>query len=332
MRTEIARDARAFVDLAGEWQDLAAQDPSATVFHLPQYLGIWYGEFGDKCRELAVITLRDDDGTLAGLVGLAVYPDGVVRFVGDPDVTDYLGPISLPLDRDRVAVAVLDQARALSPRGRIELHALAADSGWPDAFLRAGKDAGLNASSSEQDACPRVSIEGGYDAYLASINGKLRHEIRRKERRLRGTGDLVVRLATPETIDADLEVFFAFTRDAEEDKSEFFGHHARAAFFSALGAALLNHGFVRVVVLELDGVPLAVDFGFSRNGVWSLYNMSYERSRSDLSPGMVLVGETIRLAAEEGCTTFDFLRGREPYKYRFGATDFPVLQIEVAAG
>jgi CelD/BcsL family acetyltransferase involved in cellulose biosynthesis len=327
MRADVHRDANAFVELAAEWLELAAVDPAATVFHTPQYLGIWYGEFGDKCRELSVIALRDDDGRLVGLAGLAVYPGGAVRFLGDPDVTDYLGPISLPQDRAPVAAAVVDHARRLSGKGPIELHALASDSGWPEAFVQAAKDAGISAGSSEQDACPRVSIEGGYEAYLGSINGKLRHEIRRKERRLRAAGDVAVRLASPETIDADLEVFFALTRQAEEEKSEFFQHRARAAFFSALGAAFLNHGFVRVVVLELDGVPLAVDFGFSRGGTWSLYNMAYDRARADLAPGMVLVGETIRLAAEEGCTLFDFLRGREPYKYRFGAADLPVLQV-----
>ncbi len=142
---------------------------------------------------------------------------------------------------------------------------------------------------------------------------------------------MVVRVATPETIDADLETFFAFTRAGEDEKGEFFSHTARASFFSALGAAFANHGLLRVVVLSLDGEPLAVDFGFSRHGTWSLYNMSFARDRSELSPGMVLVGETIRLAAEEGCTTFDFLRGREPYKYRFGATDLPVMQVLVDA-
>jgi hypothetical protein len=29
----------------------------------------------------------------------------------------------------------------------------------------------------------------------------------------------------------------------------------------------------------------------------------------------------MQAAHAEGCRVFDFLRGREPYKYRFGATD-----------
>ena len=34
---------------------------------------------------------------------------------------------------------------------------------------------------------------------------------------------------------------------------------------------------------------------------------------------MVLVGEDIRLAIEDGCAAFDLLKGDYEYKYRFGA-------------
>lgn len=328
MQATIHTDPGVFVSLAEEWQALAAADPSATIFHLPEYLGIWWQEFGSKCTGLHLVELRDGP-MLAGLAALALYPDGVARFVGDPDVTDYLGPVSRVEDRQVIAAAVLEEAVRLGPGSPVELHALASDSGWPEAFELAAKAADLTATPAEQDACPRVSLEGGWEGYLASLPGKLRHEIRRKDRRLRDAGPVSLRTADASTIDADLEIFFRFTRDADEEKSEFFQHHARASFFSALGAALLNHGITRLVVLELDGEPVAVDLGFSRAGTWSLYNMAYDLNRRELSPGMVLVGETIRLAAEEGCTTFDLLRGREGYKYRFGATDVPVMQLVV---
>jgi CelD/BcsL family acetyltransferase involved in cellulose biosynthesis len=39
----------------------------------------------------------------------------------------------------------------------------------------------------------------------------------------------------------------------------------------------------------------------------------------------VLVGCAIEAAAEEGAREFDFLRGREAYKYRWGARDRPTF-------
>ncbi|MCA1832454.1 MAG: GNAT family N-acetyltransferase [Actinomycetota bacterium] len=328
MDLTLHKDSSAFVTLGDDWAALAAADPSSTVFHLPQYLGIWWDEFGATrgCEGLHMLEFRDGQ-ELAGVATLAVYPDGVTRFVGDPDVTDYLGPLSRPRDRQHVANEVVKHAIEIAADRPIELHALPVDSGWPEAFELAAKAAGRGAAISEQDACPRVSLEGGWEGYLASMSGKLRHEIRRKERRLQSAGAMVTRIASAETVDEDLETFFAFTREEIGEKADFFQHFARSAFFSALGAAFLNHALLRIVVLELDGKPIAVDVGFSYRGTWSLYNMSYDHSMPELSPGMVLVGETVRLAAEEGCLTFDFLRGREPYKYRFGAIDASVVQI-----
>jgi CelD/BcsL family acetyltransferase involved in cellulose biosynthesis len=42
---------------------------------------------------------------------------------------------------------------------------------------------------------------------------------------------------------------------------------------------------------------------------------------------MVLISELIERAADEGCATFDLLRGDEPYKYRFGAVDREVRTL-----
>ena len=43
------------------------------------------------------------------------------------------------------------------------------------------------------------------------------------------------------------------------------------------------------------------------------------------SPGVVLIGHAIAEAADEGAEQFDFLRGREDYKYRWGAEDSPTI-------
>jgi CelD/BcsL family acetyltransferase involved in cellulose biosynthesis len=42
------------------------------------------------------------------------------------------------------------------------------------------------------------------------------------------------------------------------------------------------------------------------------------------------MGDTIRLATEEGCSVVDLLRGDEPYKYRFGAEDVPLIRLRLA--
>jgi hypothetical protein len=213
MDVSVRRDDAALSDLSSEWMTLWAADPTATVFHTPQYArAAWETELGAD-RAFAQITMRRDD-ELAGLVNVTIDPDETLRFLGNAAVTDYLGPISRAADRDAVAgtfvraVSELDWARA-------ELLGLATDSGWPEAIARAAKSAGFSVTEERHDVCPRIDISGGFDAYLASLNGKLRHEIRRKERRLeREAGEYTIRLSDTGTLEADLRRFYEMHRSS----------------------------------------------------------------------------------------------------------------------
>ncbi len=329
MRTVVHDTPSAFSELVRPWRELVEKDPAASVFHTPQYLDVWWAEFGAG-RALRVVEVLEGE-TLRGIVGLVVSDDGLVSFAGDHDTTDYRGPVSAPEDRDPVAVAVLD-AVAGEAWQTFEMDGLAGDSGWPEALARAAKAGAYDVAEEQTDACPRVAIPGSYDAYLASLPGKLRHEINRKGRRLeREAGPYAIRLATEETLDDDLEAFFAMHRSSDGPKGRFM-HEGMATFFGSFAWKLYSQGWLRLALLEIEGEAWAGVYAFRSWNDWDVWNSSYDHRRRELAPGMILMAECIRLAAEEGCTTFDFLRGTEPYKYRFGAVDVPLIKLEVRRG
>jgi CelD/BcsL family acetyltransferase involved in cellulose biosynthesis len=325
MDVTVRQDDAALTDLASEWLDLWHQDPSATPFHTPQYAQAeWETELGAD-RTLASVCVRND-GVLVGFANLTIDPDGTLTFLGNRAVADYLGPISRSSDRETVASALVDVIRDLEWT-TAELFGLRSDSGWPEAIARAAKAAGFNVDERQQDVCPRLDLEAGFDAYLASIDGKLRHEILRKERKLqRDTGGYTIRLSDHNSLDADLQVFYDMHRSSSGQKGRFM-HEDVAALFSRIARAFDDLNWLRLSWLDIGGEPAAAAFSFSARGTWSVYNSAYDHKRRDLGPGMVLMSETIRLAADEGCGTFDMLRGDEPYKYRFGAVDVPLLQL-----
>lgn len=177
--------------------------------------------------------------------------------------------------------------------------------------------------------CPRIAIAGSYEDYLTALPGKLRHEIRRKARRLeRDLGPFELRTSTSETLESDLEAFYGMHRSSQGPKGKFL-HPGMASYFSALARAASAAGWLRLVWLERGGTPVAAMLGFARAGVWSAYNSAYEHSLSAVAPGMVLAAEAVRLATEEGCATFDLLRGSEEYKYRLGAVDIAVVRMDL---
>jgi CelD/BcsL family acetyltransferase involved in cellulose biosynthesis len=330
MRAVIHDDLDAFSTLVPRWRALLERDPTATVFQTPHYLATWWSEFGAGSTP-RIIELIGDGGATTGIVPLTIGADGVMRFAGDHETTDYRGPVS-PLDeRDAVAAATIE-AIASDPWTTLELDGLAADTGWPEAFSRASKAAGYSVAEERSEACPRVVIPGSYDSYLQSLPGKLRHEIQRKARRLeRDAGAYEIRLSTEATLDDDLERFFTMHRSSDGPKGRFM-HEGMATFFGSFAWMLFSQGWLRLALLEIGGEPWAGVYAYSYRGVWGVWNSAYDHRRRDLSPGMVLMGDCVRLAAEEGCGTFDFLRGTEPYKYRFGASDVPLIHLVVERG
>jgi CelD/BcsL family acetyltransferase involved in cellulose biosynthesis len=62
------------------------------------------------------------------------------------------------------------------------------------------------------------------------------------------------------------------------------------------------------------------------NRLW-VYNSGLDRRFMEYSPGWVLLGYLLQWANENGYAEFDFMRGDEEYKYRFGAVDRFVMRV-----
>jgi CelD/BcsL family acetyltransferase involved in cellulose biosynthesis len=65
-----------------------------------------------------------------------------------------------------------------------------------------------------------------------------------------------------------------------------------------------------------------------RNKLWG-YNSGVGREHMELSPGWVLLGHVIQWCCENGRYEFDFMRGDEEYKYRFGGVNQYVMRTKI---
>jgi CelD/BcsL family acetyltransferase involved in cellulose biosynthesis len=121
-----------------------------------------------------------------------------------------------------------------------------------------------------------LPLDRGWDDYLARLESKHRHELRRKMRRLeREYPDAGVRTATRATLESDLETFVDMHRGAQGRK----GHFMRAGietFFRRVAHAFIESGWLRLDLLEVDGRALASTFSFELDGRFYLYNSAYE--------------------------------------------------------
>ena len=66
---------------------------------------------------------------------------------------------------------------------------------------------------------------------------------------------------------------------------------------------------------------MGVLYGFWWRDTFAAYQSGWDRAYARDGLGNVLILHALEFAAADGARSFDFLRGTEPYKYRFGARD-----------
>jgi len=128
-------------------------------------------------------------------------------------------------------------------------------------------------------------------------------------------------------LDAEMDDFLRLMgQDAE--KKAFLTDVMQTQMRAAVRAAF-RANWLQLAFLEVDGEKAAGYLNFDYgNHIW-VYNSGLNYEYSKLSPGWVLLGHLLQWANEQGREAFDFMRGDEDYKYRFGAVDRFVVRAHV---
>jgi CelD/BcsL family acetyltransferase involved in cellulose biosynthesis len=323
MPIEWTSDPAAFA--APEWAGLVRDDPEGTFFHSPRYLKLYWEEFG--AADLQIAMLREDGETTAA----AAFDlrRGRLSFLGGTEVTDYMGPVGPAAARDRAAKELMRAIVGRDDWRSADLRGLPEDGSWIRALATGAADAGLEVEVRKDGVALVLDLPASYDEYMRSLSPRRRHEIRRKERRLReALPDTRLDDATPETLAEDLDRFVELHRSSTGPKGKFM-EPGMELFFRRLGDALLPDGVFRLAFLEAGGTRIAsaVAFRDRDRDRLLLYNSAYDRSQSPLSPGIVLVAQLIREAIDEGLRAVDMLKGNLRYKYQLGARPRRVCRV-----
>lgn len=315
-------------DVIRPWERVLDADPEASVFGSPYWLRAWWESMGSGDLLIALVWDGEDP--------VAVFPafsapseEGLLDFLGSEDVTDEQHPVAVEGKEAEALGFFVDWALTDGAFNQIRFHSVIEGRRWLQVAKQVSEARNLRFSTEVVDVAPAIRLPESFDAYLSALGGHDRHELRRKRRRLGELGQWVVRSAHDVGWESDLAAFFEFHRQAPGEKAGFFTP-ARERFFRRLAADLFLFRTARLDVLELDGAPVACTFSYDFRGTLALYNSSFRPDLAKQAPGMVLVGCLIERAIEEGKHTFDFLRGDEAYKRRFGPTARPVFQMSIA--
>jgi CelD/BcsL family acetyltransferase involved in cellulose biosynthesis len=90
-------------------------------------------------------------------------------------------------------------------------------------------------------------------------------------------------------------------------------------FHAEAAPALVAAGLARLWMLRIGDRVAAVHYGFTEPGRAAYYLGGFDPELAALSPGALLLRAAFEETMAAGARELDLLRGREPYKYRWGA-------------
>ena len=325
-------------ELAPAWNNLVESGVTNAPFLRYEYLSTWWrtrggGEWPDA--SLVVVTAMEN-GQLLGIAPLfqAANRDGqsALLLLGSIEISDYLDVIVRPEQHAAFVSALLPWLGANIPAAWQALDWYNLPESSPSLpALQAGAQAnGWTYGQEIYQPTPFIPLPADFETYLNGIDKKQRHEIRRKMRRAEESGRGVRWYIVSEesSLEAEMESFLALMAH-DPEKAAFLTDIMRSQMKSSAQAAF-RAGYLQLAFLEVDGEKACAYLNFDYdNRIW-VYNSGLDRRFMDLSVGWVLLGYLLEWANQHKRIEFDFLRGDEDYKYKFGAHKRHVMRVKVA--
>lgn len=292
--------------LEDAWRELS-NAAGAGPFHRPE----WHAARGRTWNRPAerLLTAWQGDELLA--VWPIIRSGGHIAAAGAM-IADYLSPLVRPGMLEIVSEAFARELAGAAPR--IDLARLEPEL-RPRRWQALLAEQGLQVRRIRQETCPALGLAGGFAAVERGLRPGLRRAYRYAERRLARQGALHAGFVGEGEVARALSRLVRWHQDrfrARGTPGSFFG--GRGAFHQELARAFAAAGVLRLASLTLDSRPIAHLYAFRGGDRFYYYAAGFDPQWALYSPGLVLLKESIRLAAEEGAKEFDFLRGEETYK------------------
>jgi CelD/BcsL family acetyltransferase involved in cellulose biosynthesis len=314
VRTEIIRDQDALERMEASWWRLWSQSAAATPFQSPAWLLPWWRSFAPG--DLAAIAVwRGDE--LVGLAPLYLEPHvlGPRLLPVGISLSDYIDILCAPGEEPNVGPAIADAALSLDW------------SQWILPDLQAGAMAirlALPATYEEQHAahaaCPVLPLIGD-ETLAGSVPARRRRQLRRAHKAARQRGPVAIAQAQtdPETFLNELIRLHGARWAGRGDGV--LADSAAVKFHRAALPRLVAKGLARCWTIKIGDAIVGAYYGFHHGSRAYAYLGGFDPAYAEESPGAILIGNAITESIREGAREFDFLRGRESYKYGWGALD-----------
>lgn len=305
--------------LEGEWRILYEESEGATPFQHPDWALPWAYRFAPTA--VWAFAFRSREGKLVGLAPSFRYERGasrVVSFLGGGHA-DYHNLLAAPGWGRSVAEALFHTlAEYRREWDGCELEQLPRGSPLIDIELPQGL---IEKERGEAEGCPIVELPARGEALSDTLPGRQLARLERYQKMAKRLG----RLELVREVGESAQPAFSKLVELHSARWRARGEAGMAAerrvvgFHRELVSRMAKSGMLRLYTLSAGARVMASFYGYASKGTVYFYWHGFDPELSKFSPGLLVVGSALLESASEGALAFDFLRGSEDYKFRWGA-------------
>jgi CelD/BcsL family acetyltransferase involved in cellulose biosynthesis len=321
LHVEVVRDEQAFLAIGHEWDALVERAGIDHPFLRHDWVRAWWECFGTG-KELYVVTVRS--GGL--LVGLAPLMRTRCRMYGLPVrrlelmANDHTPRFDFVVadGADEVYVEILEHLRMQAPSWDVVmLPELSGASRTVEVLARLARTRAIRSGIWSAGSSPKISLDGSFDAFLATLSTNRRATLRKRMRRLQQLGPVALEVVDdiaelPEALQDGMRIEAAAWKGAAGTAIASDANVRRFYFQIAERAA--QSKALSLLFLKVGGKRIAFAYCLRQGRTLYLLKTGYDPEYAEHSPFNVLMMLTIEAAFREGIQTFDLLGSEDPWK------------------
>lgn len=318
-----------FKDLSGfesSWKKVFRDSGSSNIFISWEWSSLWLKHFAE---DGSIFVLKAEEG--GDVVGIApmILVSGQVCFIGGAlaDYTDFM----ILRDQKEVIAGMLDfiftktEWRIISflriPESSpnlIPLRELLSGT----AYLSRVKAAGVS---------PFIRISGSWDDYYKGKSKGLRQDIRTAYNKFSSIGEMKYDDYNKDNAEEILNAFFEMHRKRQEGKLgvSLYEKQENRAFFTELAPVFHAAGYSDLSALRINGRIISAVFALKYKKNFFYWIPVFDPEFLKYSPGKVHIQMLLKKCFEEGYREFDFMRGDEPYKYKWADGSVSSYEVKI---
>jgi CelD/BcsL family acetyltransferase involved in cellulose biosynthesis len=315
-----------FLAMQGDWEELLARTSAPNTFLSFDWLTTWWRHYGEAIQ--ICILAAYEGQVLIGLAplmvqrhqfaGLSVFRR--IAFLGT-GISDRLDVLSLP-GREQVILGAIASYLANQRWDVVDLQEVPEESATARLLPELAEPLGARVEVTAQSICPVINLPEDPEAHFATLSKKLRQNLTYYGKQLRKKHVVTVEFSkSGSRLTEDLQAFIQLYRRsfAHRPGTDKLTGEEFAAFRREVAERLASQNRLLLALLRIDGTEAAGGLCFRYGGTCYCYNLCHDPAWERESVGTILQWEVIQYAITLGCHKFDFLRGDEAYKYRWGA-------------